>query len=129
MSDIRYVEKPELEENELQQLFDDAWGARKGDFRPVLARSFTWVGAYSDDVLVGFVNVAWDGGVHFFLLDTTVHPNWQRQGIGAALVREVVAACRGRGQWLHVDSDEGLMKQFYEPAGFRPAPAGLIWVG
>ena len=129
MSDIRYVERPELEERELQQLFVAAWGAAKVDFRPVLARSFTWVGAFSNDVLVGFVNVAWDGGVHFFLLDTTVHPDWQRHGIGAGLVGKAVASCRGRGHWLHVDSDEELMKKFYEPAGFRPAAAGLIWVG
>ena len=129
MSDIRYVERPELEERELQRLFVVAWGAPKVDFRPVLAQSFTWVAAYSDDVLVGFVNVAWDGGVHFFMLDTTVHPDWQRQGIGAGLVREAVAACRGRGEWLHVDSDEDLMKNFYEPAGFRPTAAGLIRVG
>ena len=129
MSEIRYVTKPDLEESELQQLFVAAWGARKGDFRPVLARSFTWIGAYSDDVLVGFVNIAWDGGVHFFMLDTTVHPNWQRQGVGVDLVTEAVAACRGHGEWIHVDSDMELMTKFYEPAGFRPTPAGLIWVG
>src|SRR6266496_3310579 len=31
--------------------------------------------------LVGFVNVAWDGGDHAFLLDTKVAAQHQRQGI------------------------------------------------
>jgi ribosomal protein S18 acetylase RimI-like enzyme len=128
VSDISYLTKPDLEESDLQRLFVAAWGAPKGDFRPVLTRNFTWVGAFSGSALIGFVNVAWDGGVHFFMLDTTVHPSWRRQGIGGALVREAVAACRGHGEWIHVDSDEELMAKFYEPAGFQPTAAGLLWV-
>jgi hypothetical protein len=41
----------------------------------VLQHSLTWITASSDGVLVGFVNVATDGGAHAFLLDTTVHPD------------------------------------------------------
>ena len=129
MSDIRYLTKPDLDEMELQHLFEAAWGARKVDFRPVLTRSFTWVAAFSDDALIGFVNVGWDGGVHFFMLDTTVHPSWQRRGVGAALVKTAVEACRGHGEWMHVDSDEELMAKFYGPCGFGLTAAGLIWVG
>src|SRR4051794_16502999 len=31
--------------------------------------------------LVGFVNVAWDGGHHAFLLDTKTHDDWQPHGV------------------------------------------------
>jgi len=41
---------------------------------------------------VGFVNVAWDGDVHFFLLDTTVAPSRQGNGIGRRLVEEAIDA-------------------------------------
>jgi len=92
----------------------------------VLARSFTWITASNDDDLVGFVNVAWDGGVHFFLLDTTVHPDWARRGIGRRLVEEAIDACRHHGEWLHVDADEALMSGFYQRCGFAPTPAGLV---
>ncbi|GAA2759365.1 GNAT family N-acetyltransferase [Actinopolymorpha rutila] len=126
---VEYEHRARLEEAELQGLFEVAWGARKCDFGRVLARSFTWVTARIRSQLVGFVNVAWDGGAHFFLLDTTVHPDWQHQGIGVRLVQEAIADCRGHGEWLHVDSDETLMASFYRRCGFEPVPAGAINVG
>lgn len=124
---VTYRRRPPLGEEELQRLFAAAWGSAKPPYQPVLRRSFTWIAARSpDDVLVGFVNVAWDGGVHFFLLDTTVHPGWQGRGIGRVLVSEATDACRGRGQWMHVDADEALMSGFYGRCGFRATPAGLV---
>lgn len=68
-------------------------------------RSLTWVTAFDGETLVGFVNVAWDGGVHAFLLDTTVHPDWGGRCIDTALVRlaEVAAREHGALEWLHVD--------------------------
>lgn len=90
--------------------------------------SLTWIGAYRHDRLVGFVNVAWDGGVHAFLLDTAVAVDHRHRGIGTRLVRQAIAAVRRHPgiQWLHVDSDEELMSRFYGPAGFSPTPAGLV---
>ena len=102
-----------------EQVGDQAWG-------PVLARGLGWVCALDDDALVGFVNVAWDGGVHAFLLDTTVHPARQRHGLGRALVAEAAAMARERGcEWLHVDFEPELAA-FYAACGFVPTPAGLI---
>jgi GNAT superfamily N-acetyltransferase len=92
--------------------------------------SLTWIGAFRGDRLVGFVNVAWDGGVHAFLLDTAVAVPYRHRGIGTRLVREAIAAVRRiKGiEWLHVDSSEELMSAFYEPGGFAPTPAGLVSV-
>lgn len=129
MTGISYERGGGLDPRELQALFGRAWGGPgKPGYDAVLERSFTWVAARSvaTGALVGFVNVAWDGGVHFFLLDTTVDPDHQRQGIGTALVREAIAACAGEGEWMHVDSDAELMSSFYVPAGFHPANAGLL---
>lgn len=75
---------------------------------------------------MGFVNVAWDGGQHAFILDTSVHRDWQRQGIATRLVAEAAAAARERGAtWLHVDYEPHL-EGFYRGCGFTPTPAGLI---
>jgi GNAT superfamily N-acetyltransferase len=72
------------------------------------------------------LNLAWDGGAHAFLLDTTVHPDHQRRGVGTELVRRAVTAARqGGAEWMHVDY-EAHLKGFYHACGFRPSPAGLI---
>lgn len=95
-------------------------------FAPVLSRSLAHVTAYDGTRLVGFVNVATDGGVHAFLLDTTVHPDFQHRGIGTELVRRATVAAKARGaQWLHVDYEPHL-EGFYRSCGFGRTLAGLI---
>lgn len=104
-----------------------AWGHAPG-FEPaaVLQRSLCHVTAHAGGRLVGFVNVAWDGGLHGFLLDTCVHPEVRRRGIATRLVAQAAATARQRGaQWLHVDFEPQL-EAFYRGCGFRPTSAGLL---
>ncbi len=101
-------------------------GAQPRDWTPVLERSLGWVCATDSDRLVGFVRVLWDGGAHTFLLDTTVHGDYQRRGIGTSLVMEAISLARTSGaEWLHVDYAEEL-EAFYGGCGFRPTRAGLV---
>lgn len=118
---------PPLDDAELNVLFAASWpDHRATGFEPILRRSLGWIAARRDERLVGFVNVAWDGGGHAFVLDTTVHPSERRQGLGQRLVREATELARdGGAEWLHVDYEEHL-SAFYEGCGFRPTPAGLI---
>jgi GNAT superfamily N-acetyltransferase len=118
---------PPVSDAQLNPLFAAAWpGHRECPFAPVLARSLAYLCAYSDERLVGFVNLAWDGGIHAFLLDTTVHPAFQRRGIGARLVRAAAEAAREQGiAWLHVDYEPHL-EPFYLACGFVPTLAGLM---
>ena len=125
--DAVYRISPPVTNDELNQLFADAWGNDEPtDFRPVLERSLAYVCAYHATRLIGFVNLAWDGGVHAFLLDTTVHTKFQRRGIGRRLVEEATAVARERGlEWLHVDFEPHL-QTFYDQCGFKNTNAGLI---
>ena len=112
----------------LNALFSAAWADHKTiDFMAQLRHSLLYVCAYiASTQPVGFVNVAWDGGIHAFLLDTTVHPGWQRRGIGCELVRRAADAARIRGiEWLHVDYESHLAA-FYRTCGFTPTLAGLM---
>ena len=128
MNDIDYKLSPPVTNGALNALFAEAWPGPwpDWDFGPVLQRSLGYVCAYLEGELVGFVNVAWDGGVHTFLLDTTVRSDLRRQGIGRQLVRHAEALARQSGaEWLHVDYDPEL-ESFYRGCGFQHTPAGLI---
>lgn len=112
---------------ELDEVWHSAWGMDSGQYATaVLPRSLVHLGAYDGDRLIGFVNVAWDGGKHAFLLDPSVRADYQRQGIATRLVREATDLAAQRGaHWLHVDFNPQLAG-FYAGCGFRPAQAGLI---
>lgn len=103
------------------RLFDDDWWSQVNRF------SLGWVCLRLDGALAGFVNVAWDGGVHAFLLDTMVVPALQRQGHAARLVAEAVDRAKASNcEWLHVDFDPHLKDFYFGACGFRPTDAGLI---
>jgi GNAT superfamily N-acetyltransferase len=89
--------------------------------------SLGWVCARQDGGLVGFVNVAWDGDVHAFLLDTSVAARTRRQGIGTHLVTVARERARAAGcEWLHVDFEQRLRTFYFGACQFGPSDAGLI---
>ncbi len=95
--------------------------------RQVEEHSLGWVCAREDGELVGFVNVAWDGGVHAFVLDTMVAARAGRRGIGTQLVALAVEGARDGGcEWLHADFDDHLRRFYLDACGFTPTSAGLL---
>ncbi len=124
---INYQVSPAVTNEELNALFANAWEKHKTwDFLPVLERSLLFVCAYHETRLIGFVNVAWDGAQHAFILDTTVDKDFRRRGIGLQLVKRAEEAAKKRGvEWLHVNFEPHL-HNFYEQCGFRNTAAGLI---
>ena len=77
--------------------------------------------------LVGFVNVAWDGDTHAFILDTLVDDAHRRRGIGRELVAVAAGHARAAGcAWLHVDFEDHLRPFYFDACGFTPTNAGLI---
>jgi GNAT superfamily N-acetyltransferase len=104
-------------------LADDDW-----DWRGQVERhSLGWVCARDGEALVGFVNVAWDGVVHAFILDTMVTSKARRQGVGSRLVAVAVDEARAAGcEWLHVDFEDHLRGFYFDACGFTPTNAGLI---
>ncbi len=128
LTPIDYRISPTVDNDALNALFAAARpGHTPVDFATQLRHSLLYVTAHAGPAhLAGFVNVTWDGGIHAFLLDTTVHPAWQRRGIGGELVHRATQAARERGmEWLHVDYEPHL-DAFYRSCGFVPTLAGLI---
>ncbi|NLS19528.1 GNAT family N-acetyltransferase [Rhizobium sp. P40RR-XXII] len=125
--EIEYRNNPNLGNEALNALWASAWGASSArDFQPILSRNLAHVGTFADTRLIGFVNVAWDGGIHAFILDTCVDPAFRRQGIATALVeRAKILAREGGAEWLHADFEPHLAG-FYRRLGFASTEAGLI---
>ncbi|MEU2022474.1 GNAT family N-acetyltransferase [Streptomyces sp. NPDC016469] len=127
---MTYEWRGDFENGDLDTLHAEAFGhAREGtDWRTRLHRhSLGWVCARRAGGLVGFVNVAWDGGVHAFVLDTMVAPDVRHAGVGTELVAAAVRGARAAGcDWLHVDFEERLGSFYFGACGFEPTDAGLI---
>lgn len=124
---IEYRIRPVLNSGELNGLFSRVWDDHvTTDLSGILELALTRVCAYNDELLVGFVNVAWDGGEHAFLLDTAVDREFRHRAIGTKLVKLAIDDTRKRGiKWLHVDFEPHL-GSFYRSCGFRDTAAGLI---
>ena len=89
--------------------------------------SLGWVVAREDGLLVGFVNVLWDGLVHAWIQDEMVAGGARHRGIGKALIAAAVEEARKAGcEWLHVDFDDDLREFYFGACGFTPTNAGLI---
>jgi GNAT superfamily N-acetyltransferase len=102
-------------------LLDRDWWSQVNRF------SLGWVCIRQAGRLTGFVNVAWDGGVHAFILDTMVSPACQRRGMARHLIAEAVSHARQAGcEWLHVDFEARLRPFYLDACGFQPTDAGLI---
>jgi GNAT superfamily N-acetyltransferase len=99
----------------------DDWWTR------VNRHSLGWVCARLGGDLVGFVNVAWDGAAHAFLLDTVVAPAVRRRGVGTELVMAAANEARAaRCEWLHVDFEDHLQAFYVGACGFTRSAAGLV---
>ncbi|MFI6692026.1 GNAT family N-acetyltransferase [Streptomyces sp. NPDC050433] len=127
---ITYEWRGDFENAAVNALHAEGFNHRAPDvdwLKQVHRHSLGWVCARREDELVGFVNVAWDGAVHAFILDTMVSGDLRRTGIGAQLVATAAREARAAGcEWLHVDFEDDLRAFYFDACGFQPTNAGLI---
>lgn len=127
---IIYTWRGDFDSTEVETLHADGFDRQPSDhdwWAQVTGHSLGWVNARDGERLVGWVNVAWDGSGHAFVLDTVVAVDARRSGVGAGLIAEAVRQSGAAGcEWLHVDFEEHLRGFYFEACGFRPTDAGLI---
>lgn len=128
-SAVEYKLSEPVSDLELNELFSASWpNHRIVEFQTVFRSSMAYVCAYQEGKLIGYVNAAWDGKTHAFILDTTVHPGHRHRGIGKELVLRALEQAKMRGvAWVHVDYEPHL-KGFYAQCGFRSSEAGVFSV-
>lgn len=127
---VAYEWRGTFTDAELNSLHAEAFGHsdEARDWTDQVRRhSLGWVVARDGAGLVGFVNVAWDGGVHAFVVDTSVARRVQRQGVGEGLVAVARERATASGcDWLHVDFEEHLRGFYLDACGFTSTGAGVI---
>jgi len=127
---ITYEWRGDFDSGEVEALHAEGFDRPPMDYDwwgQVRRHSLGWVCARERGGLVGFVNVAWDGGSHAFVLDTLVAASHRRRRIGTGLVEVAVRNARAAEcEWLHVDFEDHLEAFYFEACGFTPTTAGLI---
>ena len=124
--DLEYCWRGDITDVELVALTKSYGGIPEiGWWDRIRSYSFGWVTArLGNGAAAGFVNVAWDGGEHAFLVDTKVRSDLQRHGIGTELVRIAVEQAKRAGcEWLHSTTTTNSRPSTSAPATFaRPRP-------
>ena len=127
---ISYQWRGPFNNAEVEALHAEGFGRDAGDWdwqAQVERHSLGWVCARDGAGLAGFVNVAWDGGAHAFILDTVVARRLRRHGVGTRLVEVAADGAGAAGcEWLHVDFEAHLDPFYFGRCRFRPTNAGLI---
>ena len=127
--DLVYSWRDPITDAEMLELVDSHGGrSEAGWWDQVWPHSLGWATARTTGGrLVGFVNVAWDGADHAFLIDTKTRGGWQRRGVGTEVVRRAARHAKAAGcEWLHVDFEPDVAPFYFDACGFRPTDAGLI---
>ena len=81
--------------------------------------SLLTLAAYEGSELLGLIRVVGDGQTIVFVQDLLVFPEYQRKGIGSALLRAVLKRYENVRQIMLATDDTPKTKAFYRSMGFR----------
>ena len=87
--------------------------------RNAYANSLKILGAYASNKLLGIIRVVGDGHSIVFIQDILVFPEYQHQGIGAALISEILRTYQTVYQKSLLTDDTEKTLQFYRSVGFE----------
>ncbi|MUK87896.1 GNAT family N-acetyltransferase [Ornithinibacillus sp. L9] len=110
---------------ELRELV--GWGRRDQDYPALFERCNFWAGVRNEnDRLIAFGYVCGMGLEHGYMEDIMVHPQYQGQGIGVKLVKELLRESKRFGLGIVTVTYDEENTNFYKTSGFTPGFGG-VW--
>lgn len=110
-------------ENEILELYSSVGWTAYTDHPDSLRRGFEntlmILGAYMENELLGILRAVGDGETIIFIQDILVHPDYQRRGIGTALLMEALSRYSHVRQIQLATDNTEKTKAFYRSCGFR----------
>jgi GNAT superfamily N-acetyltransferase len=98
------------------------YGLDARDLHEAIRHSLFLVAAYDGERLIGSGRLVSDGVLHALIVDVIVLPEYQGQGIGTAIMKQLTGFCRERRiRDVQLFCAKG-KTAFYEPLGFRARP-------
>lgn len=103
------------------------WGRRDKDYPALFERCNFWAGVRNENnKLIAFGYVCGMGLEHGYMEDIIVHPEYQKQGIGVKLVKELLRESERFGLGIVTVTYEKHHNNFYKTCGFTPSSGG-VW--
>lgn len=97
------------------------------DLTQLLTGARHYVSAWDDDRLVGLIRVVGDGVYIAYIQNILVHPDYQRQGVGQALMRKMLEELHYAKQIILTTDDTSKTKAFYQSMGMESfTESGLL---
>ena len=110
-------------ENEILELYSSIGWTAYTDHPDSLRRGFenslVILGVYTENDLVGILRAVGDGETIVFIQDILVHPDYQRRGIGTALLKEALSRYSHVRQIQLATDNTEKTKAFCRSCGFR----------
>ncbi|MGM7684194.1 GNAT family N-acetyltransferase [Cytobacillus sp. Hm23] len=104
------------------------WDRRDNDYPTLFERCNFWAGVRDEkEKLIAFGYVSGMGLQHGYMEDILVHPDYQCQGIGVALVRELLGESERFGLEIITLTHDQKYLNFYRKCGFTHCSGG-VWV-
>ena len=130
---IDYRENKDIDAGDLQDLFTSVgWESGKypQQLQSAIARSDCVVTAWDDDRLVGLMSALSDGFMTAYFPYLVVRPNYQKRGIGTAIVQRMLENYSSCGRKVLIAYDHAV--PFYEKCGFDVGegklPMSISWL-
>lgn len=89
-----------------------------GMLKEAYANSLKILGAYDGEKLIGIIRVVGDGYSVVFIQDLLVYPEYQRMGVGSALLKQILLEYKHVYQKHLLTENTEKTIQFYKSLGF-----------